>query len=107
MGKKTLYLDLDGLERIEASLAQIPGRPSLSSFLSDQFPVMGDSLEQMVALINAPSATPVTFRVGLNEIADGHLETLIGVKKMLRDVPPEETVLDVPASKPKRQKKLA
>ncbi len=107
MGKKTLYLDLDGIERIEAALAFFPGRPSLSSFLTDQFPAMADSLEQMAAVINAPSATSESLMAGLSAIADGQLESLVAAKKTIRDVPPKEMVLDVPASKPKRQKKLA
>jgi hypothetical protein len=107
MGKKTLYLDLDGLERIEAALLLLPGRPSLSSFLTDQFPAMADSLEQMVLVINSPSATSVSLMAGLNAVADQQLEKLVAAKKMIRDIPPNEMVSDVPASKPKRQKKLA
>jgi hypothetical protein len=107
MGKKTLYLDLDALERIEASLALIPGKPSLSAFLSEQFPPLAENLETMVSLMLAPSVTLETLRAGLNAVADDQLEMLVAAKKMIRDIPPKETVIDVTASKPKRQKKSA
>lgn len=107
MGKKTLYLDLDALERIEACLALIPGKPSLSSFLSEQFPALAENLERMVALMTAPSTTLETLRAELNAVADEHLETLVAAKKMIRDIQPNKKVIDVPASKPKRQKKSA
>ncbi len=48
-GKKTLYLDLDALERIEATLQRLPGRTSLSSFLNEQLPTMARVLDDMVA----------------------------------------------------------
>jgi hypothetical protein len=107
MGKKTLYLDLDALERIEAALALIPGKPSLSAFLSEQFPPLAENLETMVNLMTAPSVTLETLRAGLNAAADDQLEMLVAAKRMIKNIPPEETVLGVPASKPKRQKKLA
>jgi hypothetical protein len=107
MGKKTLYLDLDSLARIQVSLALLPGRPSLSSFLNEQFPMMADNLERMVALMTAPSTTLETLRHGLNAVADEQLELLVAAKKMLRDAPPKEAVIDVPASKSRRQKKSA
>ncbi len=49
LGKKTLYLDLEALESIEASLSRLPGGgPSLSSFLNEQLPVLARGLDQMV-----------------------------------------------------------
>ncbi len=48
LGKKTLYLDLEALEVIEAALKRLPGRPSLSSFLNEQLPTMAKLLDDMV-----------------------------------------------------------
>ncbi len=49
LGKKTLYLDLEALDSIEASLGRLPGGgPSLSSFLNEQLPVLARGLDQMV-----------------------------------------------------------
>ncbi len=107
MGKKTLYLDLDSLDRLKASLNRLPGRPSVSSFLSEQFPMMADNLDRMVSLMTTPAITMEALNQGLNVVADEQLELIVALKKMIRDVPPKESVVDVPASKPKRQKKLA
>lgn len=51
MGKKTLYLDLDACDRLEEVLHRLPGRPSLSSFLSDLIPRHADAMERMVAFL--------------------------------------------------------
>lgn len=107
MGKKTLYLDLDSLDRLKASLNRLPGRPSVSSFLSEQFPMMADNLDRMVSLMTTPAITMEALNQGLNVVADEQLELIVALKKMIRDVPPKESAVDVPASKPKRQKKLA
>ena len=107
LGKKTLYLDLDALARIQASLSKFPGKPSLSSFLNEQLPTMADSLERMVGFLTDSSFDVDAIKVGLNAVADEQLELLVAAKKMIRDVPPKDSVIDVPASKPKRQKKSA
>lgn len=49
MGKKTLYLDLDAVDSLNASLQRLPGRPSLSSFLNEQLPVLASTMERMVS----------------------------------------------------------
>jgi hypothetical protein len=49
LGKKTLYLDLEALAKIEAALAKLPGRPSLSSYFNDMLPSIADVLTEMVA----------------------------------------------------------
>lgn len=51
MGKKTLYLDLDDCERLEAALQSLPGKPSLSSFLTDIIPRHTDSLERLIGYL--------------------------------------------------------
>ena len=48
LGKKTLYLDLDALDRLQAALLRLPGRPSVSSYLNDQLPQHAMQMEAMV-----------------------------------------------------------
>jgi hypothetical protein len=69
--------------------------------------MMADNLDRMVSLLTTPAITLEALNEGLNVVADEQLELIVALKKMIRDVPPKEPVLDVPASKPKRQKKLA
>jgi hypothetical protein len=106
MGKKTLYLDLDGVDALEAALLRMPGKPSVSSFLSQQVASMADAMSQVSDFLQ-PGSSVIDVQVGLNVMADQQMEALVAAKKLLRDVPPKEMVSDVPASKPKRQKKLA
>lgn len=47
MGKKTLYLDLDALERIDKALKQVPGRPSVSALVNHVLPQLADMAEAM------------------------------------------------------------
>lgn len=49
LGKKTLYLDLDALDRLQAALQRLPGRPSVSSYLSEIIPQHAENMEQMVS----------------------------------------------------------
>lgn len=53
MGKKTLYLDLDQLARIEQALNSLPGKPSLSAFLSDNLNLIADKAEQLAELLQS------------------------------------------------------
>jgi hypothetical protein len=106
MGKKTLYLDLDAVEALEAALSNMPGSPSVSSFLTQQLPLMASAMSQMSGFL-APGKSVIDVQTGLNVMADEQMELLLGAKKLLRHIPPEKTVIDVRASKPKRQKKPA
>jgi hypothetical protein len=109
MGKKTLYLDLDALEALKDALKRHPGKPSLSSYLSQQIPQMAEILNR-VAAIRAASATREDLAVGINAFFDEALEVLVdakGVAREYKNTPPKDGSVDVPASKPKRQKKSA
>ncbi len=107
-GKQTLYLDLESVTRIRAALERLPGKPSVSSFVNEHLPAMADQLERMVDLLTSPAASLESVRSGLDAIMDDTLAFALQVKKDMReDVPPKESVLDVPPSKLKRQKKLA
>lgn len=48
LGKKTLYLDLEALDRLQAALQRLPGRPSVSSYLNEQLPMHAQNMEEMV-----------------------------------------------------------
>jgi methionine synthase I (cobalamin-dependent) len=109
MGKKTLYLDLDALDALEAALSQMPGSPSLSAFFNQQLPVMASSMAKMSGLF-VTGATVDSVAQGLNATFDDLLGVMVETKREIRkvqDVQPKDKVIDVPASKPKRQKKSA
>lgn len=55
MGKKTLYLDLDLTEKIDAALARIPGKPSFSALLTEHLPAMLEQAERMAIAVEASS----------------------------------------------------
>jgi hypothetical protein len=49
LGKKTLYLDLEALSKLQAALSRLPGGgPSLSSYLNEVLPTLADALTEMV-----------------------------------------------------------
>lgn len=50
-GKKTLYLDLESIKRIEIALKKIPGRPSVSALLNSQLPLIAEMAESMAAAV--------------------------------------------------------
>lgn len=109
MGKKTLYLDLDALDALEAALKRLPGEPSLSSHLSKQFPMMTEILNKMADLV-VPGATRESVAMGVNAAFDDMLGVIVGAKGVAREyqnTPPKDEPIDVPASKAKRQKKSA
>lgn len=107
-GKKTLYLDLDALDKLRAALDRLPGRPSLSSYLNDTLPALADQMDRM---------TLAAERGGLRGVAD-YLNVLgeVGaaaerideeVKTALEtsehpDKPLSQMVLDVPPKKPRK-----
>lgn len=49
MGKKTLYLNLDDLERLQRVLERLPGNYSISSFLTEMLPAFIQGLEDSAA----------------------------------------------------------
>lgn len=111
-GKKTLYLNLDAIEEIQAALSKFPGRPSVSSFINDHLPLMASTLTDMVKGFERAGMHGVADIA--DELFDSSLELLVSAKaeikkgrKQIKDVPPQQPVSDVPASKPKRQKKMA
>jgi hypothetical protein len=109
MGKKTLYLDLDGVDALEAALSRLPGKPSVSSYLSQQLPQMAEVLDKMSALL-VPGATRESVAMGVNAAFDDALQVLVdakGVARKFQTTPPNIPAEGVPAPKPKRQKKLA
>lgn len=110
LGKKTLYLDLDALDKLQAALQRLPGGgPSLSSYLNEQLPIMAEMMEEMVT--NAE-------RGGLRGLADMLLgaasttDSLVlgieqDVKTLLQEVPDPEKKLSeyvdsVPPKKPRK-----
>lgn len=56
-GKKTLYLDLDAVDRLEAVLRRYPGSPSVSAFLSDWMPTMVKQLEMIADSVDVHTET--------------------------------------------------
>lgn len=48
LGKKTLYLDLEALERMQEALDLLPGKPSLSSYLNEILPGLALQLDEKV-----------------------------------------------------------
>jgi hypothetical protein len=108
MRKTTLYLDWDSILRIRAALKRLPGNTSLSSLISEQLPNMADMLETMVTAYEAQNMDRMAEVI--SELVD-HAHTEAGkIRKFAKEskaVPPKQEGLDVPASKPKRQKKSA
>lgn len=108
LGKKTLYLDLDAVDKLDAALARFPGRPSLSSFLSEQMPILADNIEQMADALEAGGLRGMAQMLGvaadaqkvLSELEDdikNTLETAENPDKKL-----SEMVADVPPKKPRK-----
>ena len=108
LGKKTLYLDLDALEVMEAALNRFPGRPSVSSFLSEQLPLMADSLTKMADAMEANGLRGMADLLGIaadvedmtKELQEDVKETLKTTKKA--DTPLSELAKDVPPKKPRK-----
>ena len=115
LGKKTLYLDLDALEKLENALQRFPGRPSLSSFLSEQLPTMADQIHRMADALQAGGIQGAAHLLGsvadaqkqLVELQEGIKDTLLTTEN--KDLEASEPVADVPPKKPRksRAKKVA
>lgn len=110
LGKKTLYLDLDALDKIQAALQRLPGRPSLSSYLNEQLPVMADLLDQMVTAAEQGGLRGMASLLG---VAADLEEKRQEIGNLVRedenaDKPLAEIVKDIPPKKvrPGRPKKV-
>jgi len=109
MKKTALYLDWDSVTRIRAAMKRLPGNLSLSSLISEQLPNMANMLETMATAYEAQNMDSVAEVI--SEMVD-NAHTEAGkirkfVKEKKQNVPPKDTVSDVRASEPKRQKKSA
>lgn len=110
-GKKTLYLDLDALDRLQAALQRLPGRPSLSSYLNDQLPQHAEQMEKMVNALERDGLRGLAAM--FTSAGDMLVELEDDVKKTLQeaknpDKKLSELVADVPPQKPRysRPKKV-
>lgn len=108
LGKKTLYLDLDALEKIQDALQRLPGRPSLSSYLNEQLPVMADVLDQMVTAAEKGGLRGMAQLLG---VAAGMEEKVEEIAKIVEEDPNADKPVkmnDVPPKKPRasRSKKV-
>lgn len=108
MKKTTLYLDWDSVVRVRAALERLPGNLSLSSLISEQLPNIAGMLEQMADAYEGQNMEGFA-RVVTEAVDEAHTKA-VEVRKYAREkrsVPPKQGALDVPASKPKRTKKVA
>lgn len=108
LGKKTLYLDLDALDQLETALKRLPGRPSVSSFLSEQLPVMAHNLNQMVEALEAGGLRGMAQMLGVASDLEKSLDQIKeDVKKAADtsenpDMPLSQMIEAVPPKKPRK-----
>lgn len=105
LGKQTLYLDLDALEDLREALSRLPGRPSVSSYLSEQLPFMAKSIRTMTDALEGRGLRG--FAELVNEVADQEETVKREVKQKLQttkkaDRPLSELVRGVPPKKPRK-----
>lgn len=105
LGKQTLYLDLDALEELREALSRLPGRPSVSSYLSEQLPFMAKSITSMVDALEGRGLRGFAELVGA--VADMEESEKKDLNQMLQttknaDTPLSELVKDVPPKKPRK-----
>lgn len=108
LGKKTLYLDLDALDRLDAALKRLPGRPSVSSYLSEVLPSHARQIELMVESMETGGVR------GLAKMFGSLTEELTVLDQTVKDAVKEaeskgkadmklsELAKDVPPQKPRR-----
>jgi len=68
LGKKTLYLDLEALERMQEALNLLPGKPSLSSYLNEILPGLALQLEEKVKPFQPAAPAPHPPSVALQAL---------------------------------------
>lgn len=108
LGKKTLYLDLDALDRLEAALSRLPGRPSVSSYLSEVLPQHADAMEKMTDAMEVGGLRGLSQFFGVVGDVGKQLEDAQkGIEKTLEtakhpDKPLSELAADVPPKKPRK-----
>ena len=112
MGKKTLYLDLEALDRLETALHRFPGRPSLSSFFNDLLPKMADQMEEMTAALERGGLRGMADLFGIVSREADTLEREVSATLQEVEDPDKklsEIAKDVPPKKPRapRAKKVA
>lgn len=108
LGKKTLYLDLDALDKLDDALSRFPGRPSVSSFLSEQLPLMAENVHQMANALEAGGLRGMAQMLGvvseshkvLSELEDDIKNTLATAENPDKKL--SEMVADVPPKKPRK-----
>lgn len=109
-GKKTLYLDLDALDKLRAALDRLPGRPSLSSYLNETLPVLADQMDRMTAAAERGGLRGIADFLGVvADVEDKKVEMEEDVKSTVRtaknpDKPLSELVADVPPKKPRKSR---
>ena len=105
-GKKTLYLDLDAIDSIQESLDQLPGNPSVSSYLNDCLPLLALSLKDLVRESKRSSlrGAAEAFRQAADGllIVDDQFAEIIADPNPNYDVPLDKW--DVPPKKSKSRK---
>lgn len=105
LGKKTLYLDLEALDRLQAALQRLPGRPSVSSYLNEQLPIHAQNMEEMVEALEQGGLR------GLATLLQGSARMIVDldadITKTLKEAKnPDKTLseiaADVPPKKPRK-----
>lgn len=110
LGKKTLYLDLDALDRLDAALKRLPGRPSVSSYLSEVLPSHARQMELMVESMETGGVRGLAKMFGsisddLKALDEDVKKTVEEAKKKGTDTKKlSELTADVPPQKPRRAK---
>lgn len=105
LGKKTLYLDLDALDRLQAALQRLPGRPSVSSYLNDQLPQHADQMEAMVEAMEQGGlrALAAMFQGSAQMLTDMDQDITKALQEAKNpDKKLSEIVSDVPPKKPRK-----
>ncbi len=102
-----MYLDLDAIDKLEEALSRLPGRPSVSSYLSEQLPFMADSIMGMVDALEGRGLRGFADLVGA--AADQEESVKKEVKQKLQTTKKADTSLSelVTGVPPKRPRKAA
>jgi hypothetical protein len=104
LGKKTLYLDLDALERLQDALKRFPGRPSLSSFFNEWLPKMADTMTEMADAAERGGLRGIAdmLQITTREVVSIEDDVRKGVQEAKNPDEPIIAVQDVPPKKPRK-----